>query len=73
MSRSKPACVCRKCGMDHDAPPNPAWRHSPPSKPGRIRVEVLRNGQVVGHKIVEVVEVDAYAIRDFLPAPDPRA
>lgn len=73
MSRHLPPCVCRKCGMNHAAPPNPAWRYSPP-KSGRIRVDVRdARGQVIGQKVVAVVELDANAIAEFLPAPDPRA
>lgn len=74
-SRSKgfPPCVCRKCGLNHNAPANPAWERSAPVS-GRIRVDVLdRAGKVIGQKVVAVTEVDFYAVRDLLPPPDPRA
>lgn len=71
MSRHVPPCVCRKCGLDHAAPANPAWRYSPPVS-GWIRVPVVdKAGQVTGERRVHVVEVDAYVVRDLLQVPIP--
>lgn len=68
MARTPAACRCRKCGLDHAAPPNPAWRPSAPASGW-----ITATGADGVARRVFVVEVDAFAVRDFLPAPDPRA